>query len=72
MIIVNKERATKSQKVKKMIICNRCAKCCDCDCVPYSTKCDENFIEKIKEMPRNDGYGNIPTIGDIKGMNDFI
>ena len=55
-----------------MIICNRCKKYCDCECEPYSTECDENFIEKIKEMPRNDGYGNIPTIGDIKGMNDFI
>ena len=72
MIIVNKERATKSQKVKKMITCNRCAKCCDCECVQCSTKCDENFIEKIKEMPRDDGYGDIPTIGDLKGMNDFI
>lgn len=72
MIIEIKERATKSQKVKKMIIYNRCVKYCDCECVPYSTECDENSIEKIKEMPKNDGYDNIPTIGDIKGMNDFI
>lgn len=55
-----------------MIVCNRCAKCCDCECMQCSTKCDENSIEKIKEMPRDDGYDNIPTIGDIKGMNDFI
>lgn len=29
-------------------------------------------IEVLKEMPRADGWDRLPTIGDIKGMNDFI
>ena len=29
-------------------------------------------IEVLKEMPKADGWDRLPTIGDIKGMNDFI
>ena len=25
-------------------------------------------IEELKEMPRNDGYNPIPTIGETEGM----
>lgn len=28
-------------------------------------------IEVLKEIPRADGWDKLPTIGDIKGMNDF-
>ena len=28
-------------------------------------------IEVLKQMPRADGWEKLPTIGDIKGMNDF-
>lgn len=60
------------------IICERCKKFCNgCECVPYDVECDENFkeketIETIKKMPKADGWGKLPTIGDIKGMNEFI
>lgn len=25
-------------------------------------------IEEVKEMPKNDGWGELPTIGDIKNI----
>ena len=34
-------------------------------------KVENETIETIKEMPKADGWGKLPTIGDIKGMNDF-
>lgn len=29
-------------------------------------------IEVLKQIPKADGWDRLPTIGDIKGMNDFI
>lgn len=54
------------------MICEKCSRC-NCECVPYDVECDKNFKEKktigeIKEMPKNDGYENLPTIGDTKKM----
>ena len=34
-------------------------------------KVENETIETIKKMPKADGWGKLPTIGDIKGMNDF-
>lgn len=35
------------------MICNECSKRCDCECVPYSIECDENFAHiKIVVTPK--------------------
>lgn len=31
------------------IICESCQHRCDCECVPYSVECDENYKEKEKK-----------------------
>ena len=35
-------------------------------------KVENETIETLKEMPKSDGWGKLPTIGDIKGMNEII
>ena len=29
-------------------------------------------IEELKEMPRNDGRGKVPTIGETEGWSDQV
>jgi hypothetical protein len=31
------------------MICENCANCCNCECVPYDVECDKNFISKEKK-----------------------
>jgi hypothetical protein len=33
---------------------------------------DAYTVGALKKMPKGDGWGEMPTIGDIKGMNDFF